>query len=405
MDLVLGLAMTSRAVRWVLVDGTTGEGDPVDRGAITIDDVETYDPAGLLKGLVEDTEAAGNRIHAIGVTWTADAAPLAGHVLQSLEDRGFGNVVAVSEVEAAGVLAGGIAEIAGYDEIAVCIIESDAAVAATVTPDAVSADRIDRSPQDTTAAELIENIKAVLEESTGGHTDAIFVLGSDCDESIVAALTDMATVPVISAAESDLAYARGAGLAAALAVNTPADTTRSRWGLHLTKVGALTSVLAAAVVTFVVATSAAVGIKLHPGAVAPSAEVANISEPAPAARQEPAPKAVPKPAPPAERPPARPAAKPPAPEPAKPPAPEPASPAPAPAPVAEVDNAPAYSPPEYVPPAPAPEPAYVPPPPPPPAFVPPPAPPPVTYPQPRLRDRIIERIPIINRFHEPKPWG
>jgi hypothetical protein len=45
----------------------------------------------------------------------------------------------------------------------------------------------------------------------------------------------------------------------------------------------------------------------------------------------------------------------------------------------------------------APPPAYVPPPAP--AYVPPP-------PQPRLRDRIIERIPIINRFHEPQyPYG
>jgi hypothetical protein len=25
--------------------------------------------------------------------------------------------------------------------------------------------------------------------------------------------------------------------------------------------------------------------------------------------------------------------------------------------------------------------------------------------EPRLRDRIIERIPIINRFHEPDPYG
>ncbi|MDT5186971.1 MAG: hypothetical protein QOI29_5129, partial [Mycobacterium sp.] len=24
---------------------------------------------------------------------------------------------------------------------------------------------------------------------------------------------------------------------------------------------------------------------------------------------------------------------------------------------------------------------------------------------PRLRDRIIERIPILNRFHEPNPYG
>ncbi len=58
----------------------------------------------------------------------------------------------------------------------------------------------------------------------------------------------------------------------------------------------------------------------------------------------------------------------------------------------ELPAAPAYEPPEYTPPpapvyaAPAPPPAYVPP----------------VIPQPRLRDRIIERIPIINRFHEPE---
>jgi hypothetical protein len=47
----------------------------------------------------------------------------------------------------------------------------------------------------------------------------------------------------------------------------------------------------------------------------------------------------------------------------------------------------------------APAPVYVPPVP---AYVPPPAYVPAPPPQPRLRDRIIERIPIINRFHEPQ---
>jgi hypothetical protein len=409
MDLVLGLAMTSRAIRWVLVEGTTGAGDPVDRGAIAVDDAAAYDPDGLLRGLVDDTVAGGlNRIHAIGVTWTCDAAALAGHVMAALEAWGHTNVVAVSEVEAAGILASGIAEITGHDDIAVCIIESDAAVAATVTADAVSADRIARSPGDESSAQLIEDLKAILQESTGGRTDEIFLLGSECDDLIVAALAEMATVPVVSAAEADLAYPRGAALAAALAINTPSEQTGKR--LHVSKVGALSGVLAAAVVTFVVATSAAVGIQLHPGAVAPSAEVAEAGKAVPAVK--PATPAV-KPATPAAAPrPEPPAAPAPTPEavpaPAAPPAPAPA----APAPVAEVNNAPAAEPPAYVPPAPEPEPAYVPPapepayvPPPPPAFIPPAPPPPVTYPQPRLRDRIIERIPIINRFHEPKPWG
>ncbi len=59
--------------------------------------------------------------------------------------------------------------------------------------------------------------------------------------------------------------------------------------------------------------------------------------------------------------------------------------------------------PAYTPPAPAytpPAPAYTPPAP---AYVPPVPQVPAVQPEPRLRDKIIERIPIINRFHDPQP--
>ncbi|MGV0815944.1 hypothetical protein ABQF34_28675 [Mycolicibacterium boenickei] len=386
MDLVLGLAMTSGAVRWVLVEGTTGEGRPVDRGAISFDDVAGYDPDGLLRGLVDDTELDGmHRIHAIGVTWTNDAAPLAGHIMQALDARGYGNVFAVSEIEAAGMLASGIAEITEHDDIAVCIVEPDAAVVAVVTPDDVSADRVERT--DTFVADI-----AGLLALTGRPISAMFILGSDASEPIVAALAEAIPTQVVTAAESDLAFARGAGLAAALAVNTAATPAKK---VHWTKVGALSAIVGGALVTLVVATSAAIGVHLHPGAVQETAQASSVGESAPEAR--PAPKPAQKPAPkPAEKV---------ATKPAPPKAPPPA------APVLEAANPPAHQPPApaYVPPAPepvyvppAPAPAYVPPPAPP-AYVPPPAPvyvpPPVTYPQPRLRDRIIERIPIINRFH------
>lgn len=386
MDLVLGLAMTSRAVRWVLVEGTTGEGRPVDRGAISLEDVIGYDPDGLLRGLVDDTELeGGHRIHAIGVTWTNDAAPLAGHIMEALDTRGYGNVFAVSEIEAAGMLASGIAEITEHDDIAVCIVEPDAAVVAIVTPDDVSADRIERS--ETFATDI-----AGLLALTGRPVSAMFILGSDAHDPTVAELADSIPAAVITAAESDLAFARGAGLAAALAVNTVATPVKA---VHWTKVGALSSVVGGALVTLVVATSAAIGLHLHPGAVSETAHTASIQESAPEAG--PAPKPVQKPA-------DKPAIKP---APAAPPQ-TPAAPPPAQA--VEAVNPPAHQPPAQVPQAPAapaPVPAYVPPapapvytPPPAPVYTPPPyVPPPVTYPQPRLRDRIIERIPIINRFH------
>lgn len=385
MDLVLGLAMTSRAVRWVLVEGTTGEGRPVDRGAISLEDVIGYDPDGLLRGLVDDTELeGGHRIHAIGVTWTNDAAPLAGHIMEALDTRGYGNVFAVSEIEAAGMLASGIAEITEHDDIAVCIVEPDAAVVAIVTPDDVSADRIERS--ETFAADI-----AGLLALTGRPASAMFILGSDAHDPTVAELADSIPAAVITAAESDLAFARGAGLAAALAVNTVATPVKA---VHWTKVGALSSIVGGALVTLVVATSAAIGLHLHPGAVSETAHTASIQEsapeagPAPKPVQKPVDKAATKPAPAA--PPQTPAAPPPAQavEAANPPAHQPPAQVPSPAPAAPA--------PAYVPPAPAP--VYAPPPAP--VYAPPPyVPPVVTYPQPRLRDRIIERIPIINRFH------
>ena len=79
---------------------------------------------------------------------------------------------------------------------------------------------------------------------------------------------------------------------------------------------------------------------------------------------------------------------------------------PAPAAVPDADP-PARVPDAWEPPAAAPPaPAYVPPAPaytPPPAYVPPQPQVPAVQPEPRLRDKIIERIPIINRFHDPQP--
>jgi hypothetical protein len=200
--------------------------------------------------------------------------------------------------------------------------------------------------------------------------------------SSLAALTES---PVYSAAEADLALARGAALASARAVNT-LDAPRAPL---MSRTGALTSVLAAAVLIFVVSLSVALGLRLTPGSESTPERprVANADAPAPS---------VPEAAPQSPRPATPPPPQAPAPEiivartlvVAVPPAPEVAPP---PGPVNE--------PPAYAPPAPA----FVPPAPPP-AYVP-PAPPPNYVPpapqQPRLRDRILERIPIINRFHEP----
>jgi hypothetical protein len=357
--------MTSADVRWVLVEGTTAEGATVRRDAVDFDTLDDVIAA-----------VGENRLHAVGVTWANEAESAASTLLDALADRGLDNVITVSEEEAADALAIGIADRGGYSEVAVCIVDPDDALVALVDADGVTTERVGPTADDV----------LVVLDGSDGRPEAIFVLGSADDIDSIASSFDGAAAPVITAAEADLALARGAALASAQAVNT-LETQPARWRLP-SRIGALTSVLAAAVVVFVVSISVALGLLLTPGTdstVVQRDTAVSAEQPARVPAAPPAAQAVPRPPPAA-------------------PPPPPAAPPPeavvaqtiveAAAPVVEPPAAP---PPVYETPPVAPPPAYVPPAP---NYVP-PAPPP----QPRLRDRIIERIPIINRFHEPNPYG
>ena len=398
MNLVLGLSMTSSSVRWVLVEGTTGEGATLDRGSLPIAADEAFDADSLLDALFD--KAAARPVHAIGITWTGTAEATASAVWQALTDRKVENVIAVSDLEAAEALTCGIADIAGYDRVVVCVVEPGVAVVASATPDGVTADRVDA---------------AALGDVDGLVPDAVFVVGSGDVDGVLSALEQATQAPVISADEADLALARGAALASAAAVST-LDAQAAPARRHLSPSAMLASVLAAAVVTFVVSLSAALGMTLTPDDEVPQMArseqpVREATAPVPTKSPEVG-KEVPKPAPPPVPAEAEPVA-------VEGPVPDaalmvepPAAPV-APPPVYQEPVAPA---PAYIPPAPD----YVPPPPPPnylppdpaPVYVPPVLPPPAQVPQatipqqePRLRDRIIEQIPIINRFHEPNPYG
>ncbi|HTH86924.1 MAG TPA: hypothetical protein VMB28_16755 [Mycobacterium sp.] len=362
--------MTSADVRWVLVEGTTAEGATICRGTA---DFGTLDE--VLAAVQE------NRLHAVGVTWADAADTAASTLLDALTDRGVANVITVSEQEATESLALGIADRGGYTDVAVCIVDPDDALFTMVSPDGVTTERVDPSADDMLA----------LLDRHDAQPEAIFVLGSADDLDSIAASFHGAAVPVITAAEADGALARGAALASAWAVNT-LDMRPARWRLP-SRTGALISVVAAAAVVFVGSLSAAIGLGLtqnENSTVAQRDTAATAEQPARVPAAPPAAQAAPQPVPAA--PPSSPAAPPPQ---APPPVAEPLVEATAPVP----DAIQMVEPPAAPPPAPAnvPPPAYVPPAPAP-NYVPP-------APQPRLRDRIIERIPIIGRFHEPNPYG
>ena len=186
MDLVLGLSMTSADVRWVLVEGTTAEGATVCRDAVDFDTLDDVIAA------VEE-----NRLHAIGVTWATEAESAASTLLDALAERGLDNVITVSEQEAADSLATGIADRGGYRDVAVCIVEPGGALVALVDDDGVTTERVDPAADD---------MLALLDRS-GVQPEAIFVLGSADDIDSIATSFHGAAVPVITAAEANLALA------------------------------------------------------------------------------------------------------------------------------------------------------------------------------------------------------
>src|SRR3954447_15821457 len=400
MDLVLGLSVTSTAVRWVLVEGVTGDGDAVDRGALDIVDGVEFDADALLTVLLDANEAViENGVHAVGVTWTPAAEPIAGPIVEALQDRGVLNAISVSESEAAEALAGGIADIGGYDNVAVCVFEPGYTLVAVVNADGVVAEP-QNLPDD---VELAASVIAL--DLNDRQLDAIFVVGSADLDPVVSSMDTVAAAPVISAAEADMAMSRGAAVASAMAVNALAGNPTMMMRLRgLSKTSVLASVLVAAGVTLVISLSVALGMQAisdspseTQNASATGEQVKEMTAPSKARAAMAAPRLK-------QRPPAKPVPA------ARPSAPEPVAPVPAAPPVAQtmvaVPPAPAAVPdadvPAYVPPAPAyvpPAPAYTPPP----AYVPPQPQVPAVQPEPRLRDKIIERIPIINRFHDPQP--
>lgn len=391
MDLVLGLSVTSTAVRWVLVEGVTGDGDAVDRGVLDLADGADFDAEALLTVLLDANEAVVEHgLHAAGVTWTPAGEYVAGTILDALAARHMRNAIAVREPEAAEALASGISAISGYENVAVCVFEPDATLVALVNADGVTADPQDMVPD--RDAELSASVIAL--DLNDRQLDAIFVVGSADLDPVVSSMDSVAAAPVISSAEADMAMARGAAVASAEAVNSMSSQASLFSFRAISRTSVLTSVVVGAAATLVVGLAVALGLQVTSDSP-PEAQNANATgEPLKQGKVDSkaalaAPKPVAKPAP----------------VPAAPPVVQtmvaaPPAPAAIPEPPAYVPPAPA---PAYVPPAPAyvpPAPAYTPPVP---AYTP-PAPPAVApVPEQRLRDKIIERIPIINRFHDPQP--
>src|SRR5699024_4089988 len=80
----------------------------------------------------------GQRLHAIGVTWSDDAAAEAALLLEAVTDAQFDNVVPVRSAQAGETVARSLAAVVGYEKTAVCVLgrESTSVVMVDGTDDA-----------------------------------------------------------------------------------------------------------------------------------------------------------------------------------------------------------------------------------------------------------------------------
>ncbi|MHA3021463.1 DUF7159 family protein [Mycobacterium sp. BMJ-28] len=275
MDAVLGLSMTPTSLGLVVVGGD----DPADAAAgdafaLKVDGgTDVRAATEQVTAAVEAISAArGHRLKSIGVTWSDEAGADAAMLMDSLSESGFGNVVPIRLPEATEALALGMAEVIGYRTTAVCVVEPDTVIALIVHAGHGGVQTAINHGIDSDAS-LVGWLSTVFTRADW-QPEALVVVGSAGDFSAVLPhLEDALSVPVFAPAEAQLALARGAALASTHSLDQPFEAMALRprgSGRHAAGTGrvsptaALTTVLAAGVVTFVMSASVAAAVALSP---------------------------------------------------------------------------------------------------------------------------------------------
>lgn len=230
MDIVLGVSMTPKTVRMVLVEGERADGVTVDYDVFDIDTAEgsaTSSAAdqvvAAVLGTQESAAAGGHHLKSVGVAWSdhAEAAALR----DTLTAHGIEDVMLVSEGHAAASLAQAVGRAVGYAATALFFIDHDNATLSVVQTDDGSVTKVlSRSLHSTDAMAVLTEMAAAV-DAQGSPPQGMFVVGSGVDVTeLKAHLERLLSLPVNAPEEPELALARGAALASAHAPAFEAST-------------------------------------------------------------------------------------------------------------------------------------------------------------------------------------
>lgn len=265
--------MTPTSLGLVVVGGAdeADGGSAGDAFALPVDSGTDVRAAAQQVTAAVEAISAGRRLKSIGLTWSEDAGAEAAMLMNSLSESGFGNVVPIRLPEATEALARGMADVIGYRTTAVCVIEPDTVIALIVHRGDGGVQTAINHGIDSDES-LIGWLSAVFTKADW-QPEALVVVGSAGDfGAVLPRLEDALSVPVFAPDEAPLALARGAALASTHSLDMLFDETalaplgggRHAAARRVTTTGALTGVLAAGVLTFVVSASVAVAVALSP---------------------------------------------------------------------------------------------------------------------------------------------
>jgi hypothetical protein len=234
--------MTSTSLGWVILDRQGPDAFTLDHDAFDVQataDGANPDPsqhAAAARSVQAIATASGHKVGAVRVTWSEDMEAAAADLLKSLADSGFDNVLTVPLNQAAQTWGIEVGRANEHKNTALCILEPGTATVMVVATGGGSVRTAVTNTRDH-ASDLILWLTTVFNRD-GWSPESLHVVGARDDlEAVAGPIGDAMPIPVSDSVDTQLALARGAGLATVSAVavgpsqaaETPAKDLPSRF--------------------------------------------------------------------------------------------------------------------------------------------------------------------------------
>lgn len=252
MDVVIGIAMTSRDARLLLVEGAHGGGAVIDHKSLEADDRAGVEPCGfrerVVNAVIDTRDAApanGYTVARVALTWTDAVAGEAKLVVDALEELGITTATVVSSTEALEAAAEFTVRIADCDSIALCVVEPEEAMLAVAGAEGEDGTRRLRSRRldGPDAATAVLALRGLCDSFPEPIVEVAIAGSAQGAESLVEEVDSVMSRSVALGDDAALLLARGALIASADIRDEAASAVKPAPLTHTVAMAVATAVL------------------------------------------------------------------------------------------------------------------------------------------------------------------